>query len=127
MAPVTAILFAQFHDTPEVATGDPPYPIKAENPLLKSEHDRLEVEAATAMGIADHLRVDEHWRRRVKLCDVIEMWEFGLDEMMLGSHFAEPIVGRMWDLHAALMEQAHFSASERQRVARYLCTRRRTP
>lgn len=123
MAPASAILYAQFHDTPEVATGDPPYPVKAENPLLKSEHDRLEMEAAVPMGIWQHLRPDPYWRNRVKLCDTIEMWEFGLDEMALGSQFARPIVRRMWDLQCALMHQFKFQAEDRQAHARYVTAR----
>jgi hypothetical protein len=121
LAPTSAILYAQFHDVGEVATGDPPYPIKAENPLLKSEHDRLEGEAAVAMGIWQHLVPDPHWRDRVKLCDVIEMWEFGLDEIALGSRFAGPIVRRMRDLHAVLMRQ--FPPDDRRAIAHYLAAR----
>ncbi len=104
-APAPAIIYAVFHDVGEVATGDPPYPIKADNPVLKEEMDRLESEAVGRMGIPQPLMALEdafHWKVRIKICDVIEMWEFGLDEMALGSKFARPIVDRMMALREEL-------------------------
>ena len=95
-APREAILYAQFHDTPEVGTGDVPYPVKHDNPVLKLEMDRLEDETAADMGLLHHLGgVGDFWKRRIKICDCIEMWEFGMDEVHMGNRFAEPIVERM--------------------------------
>jgi hypothetical protein len=31
-------------------------------------------------------------RRRIKVCDLLEMWEFGLIEMSMGNSYARPIV-----------------------------------
>jgi hypothetical protein len=47
------------------------------------------------MGLIATSLLDDHWRQRVKLCDVLEMWEFGQDEVALGNRFAAPIV-REW-------------------------------
>lgn len=124
-APREAILYAEFHDTPEVATGDPPYPIKADNPDLKSGFDRLEHEAAEVMDIAQHLCPDAHWRNRVKLCDVLEMWEFGLDEQALGSRFAGPIVRRMAELRIRLTRDFGLSDEEIGRIRTYENSRTR--
>lgn len=123
-APAEAILYAEFHDTPEVACGDPPYPVKAENPDLKAGFDRVEEEAAVDMGIAQFLRPDEFWRRRVKLCDVIEMWEFGLDERAMGNGFAQPIVDGMGYLLDELIRQYRLSVGEEEMIMRYVAERR---
>lgn len=80
-----------WHDAGELVTGDPPFPIKANNPALKAEYDRLECTAVEGMdGPPNEAR--EVTRLRAKVCDLLEMWEFGNVELKMGNKFAEPIV-----------------------------------
>lgn len=87
----TAILW---HDCGELVSGDPPYPVKLLNPVLKHEMDRIEGDAVKNMGGPKvgfgELSVRE--RIRIKACDLVEMLEFGMEELRLGSQYASPIV-----------------------------------
>lgn len=85
------LVYTQFHDCGEHHTGDLPYPVKRNNPVLKSEVDRIGGE-----GLQD---MCEFWKLHipaltdsemllVKLCEMIEMWEFGLHEQRLGNSYA---------------------------------------
>lgn len=121
-APAPAIINAIFHDVGEVATGDPPYPIKADNPVLKEEMDRLEGEAVSRMGIPQAMMSPDdalHWRVRIKICDIIEMWEFGLDEMALGSRYARPIVDRMMSLRKELVAKFRLPDEDIAAIQKY--------
>lgn len=81
------------HDGGELVTGDPPYPVKRNNPKLKSEHDRIEDEALSCMlpvMVKQSLSDDE--LAKVKVCDVLQMWEHGVHEHRLGNQFMVPII-----------------------------------
>ena len=83
------------HDVGEITVGDPPYPIKANNPVLKSEMDRLEGEAQDELfrewllGDVPELTEDERWA--FKMAEFIEMWEWGWEEELLGNRFASRV------------------------------------
>lgn len=81
-----------WHDAGELRTGDPPFPVKAQNPDLKAVLDALEDEAVVAMGGPEHRSLPERERLRVKVCDLLEMTHFGLTEMQMGNTYARPIV-----------------------------------
>lgn len=83
--------YIMVHDMGEIAVGDVPFPVKSKNPKLKAEFDALEDKALEDMGIKIPLIYNaERWQ--IKICDLLEMMEFGLEEMQLGNRFAEPIV-----------------------------------
>jgi chloramphenicol 3-O-phosphotransferase len=126
-APKEAILNAQFHDSGEVGTGDAPYPVKANNPDIKRGMDRIEGEIRAEMGVGRHMNCDQFWRDRIKLCDCIEMWEFGLDEVHFGNRFAELVVSRMAEqidrCSSGILtseEHARLVQYREERVRRYL-------
>ncbi len=80
------------HDSAELAVGDPPFPLKSQNADLKKIYDRLEVGALMEMrgeALPD-LSSDE--RMKIKVCDLLEMWEFGQQELRMGNRYAQPIV-----------------------------------
>jgi hypothetical protein len=83
-----------WHDAGELVTGDPPFPLKAESPELKTIYDRLESQAVLAMGGPDEdsLRLGGLDRVRAKICDLIEMMEYGLHERAMGNCSAQPII-----------------------------------
>lgn len=96
--------FIRHHDTAELIVGDPPFPIKKDNPDLKEIYNRLEAEAVPVLGIQgfDNIPVTE--KEKVKICDLIEMMEFGMVEVEMGNRLAVRIVTRT--LTAAL-KMAH--------------------
>jgi hypothetical protein len=88
-----------YHDVGEVQVGDIPFPVKRNNPDLKREMDRLEDDALSKMGVEYFILSPlEAWR--VKVCDIMDMLEAGVQEMMMGNRYAQPIVD---DTYGALV------------------------
>lgn len=105
------------HDSPEVYTGDPPFPIKRDNPDVKAGYDRMEREFEERHGLSGgELSPDD--RIRVKVCDLIDMWEFGMVEMAMGNTLAENIVLRTSENVERLSQG--LSERERDKVRNYL-------
>lgn len=89
---VDVFLYILYHDVAEVGTGDIPFPIKSMHPGLKSTMDELESEVLEGLGVSLP-EITPRQRLLVKVCDLLEMWEFGLDEVRMGNTYAKPIVG----------------------------------
>lgn len=83
-----------WHDAGELATGDVPYPVKKDEPEVGAIFCRIEKEAVRKMGgpYDAALGLSERDRQRAKICDLLEMYEFGLQEARMGNSYAEPIV-----------------------------------
>lgn len=116
---VTARLL--FHDIGEIGAGDPPFPSKRDHPDLKTAHDRIEREAALRMGVKPEV-FDEDLgateRLRIKICDLFEMWEFGLTELRMGNLFAMPIAN---DTYLGAMElKNQLSNADRAKITSYV-------
>jgi 5'-deoxynucleotidase YfbR-like HD superfamily hydrolase len=93
--------YVLFHDSPEVKYGDPPLPAKRESLELKRVYAELEKDYYTRMFGFDHRgMVSDEDAIAVKVCDLLEMWEFGTVELQMGNQYARPIVERT--LEAAL-------------------------
>lgn len=104
-APQELLVFVTAHDMGETGAGDPPYPTKARDPVLKAAFDAMEHEACVVMStrflspVPDTIAELSLWPlqlRVYKLCHEIEMWEFALNEMNLGNRYAAPIAEAMW-------------------------------
>jgi 5'-deoxynucleotidase YfbR-like HD superfamily hydrolase len=104
---IDAIVHVMWHDCGEHHVGDPPFPVKRDNPGLKREYDALESAALT--------RMLEHWDmpegdpteyeyRLVKLCEMIEMWEWGLEEWSLGNRYAGLVAARCGDAFHTMVQ-----------------------
>lgn len=79
-----------YHDCGEMATGDLPFPIKRNNPDLKTVADRIESEALVNMGVRMRpMTATNKWK--LKVCDLLEMMEHAMHEMRMGNNFARPI------------------------------------
>lgn len=92
---LATLLYIQQHDLGEIAAGDPPYPVKAQNPGLKKEITEIEDLALKSMSVAWRMPLanpDGYQIALAKIADLIEMAEFGLDEVALGSLFGWPVV-----------------------------------
>jgi 5'-deoxynucleotidase YfbR-like HD superfamily hydrolase len=88
----------QFHDIGEHLTGDAPYPVKSENPQLKEQMDILEQQSLAKQ--CDYweafkpLPLTFEERKFCKQIELIEMAEFGLDQMCLGNKHGFIIANR---------------------------------
>lgn len=104
---------ALFHDVGEIRSGDAPFPVKAENPDLKATMDRIEDAARLDMlawGVPRRsrniLKPMEHVV--LKVADMLEMMEKGMQECLMGNQFAKLIVlrTREW-LEIKISEMEH--------------------
>jgi 5'-deoxynucleotidase YfbR-like HD superfamily hydrolase len=95
--------YIRLHDVAELVVGDPPFPIKAQNPDLKAVYDRIEPDALKRMGLTlPELDVCE--RNRVKIADLLEMFTYGLVEVEMGNRLAQAVVDRTSDAALRLAE-----------------------
>ena len=87
-----------FHDVGEHFTGDVPYPVKRDNPTLKIEMEFLELRSqAQQLQYWDSFKPiallpDE--QKLFKQIELIEMAEFGLDQVCLGNSHGMIIADR---------------------------------
>jgi 5'-deoxynucleotidase YfbR-like HD superfamily hydrolase len=87
--------YVLFHDSPEVKYGDPPFPAKRNNPELKRVYSELETDYYQDMFGFDHADIiSDDEKIKVKVCDLLEMWEFGTVELNMGNQYARLIVER---------------------------------
>jgi 5'-deoxynucleotidase YfbR-like HD superfamily hydrolase len=91
---VRVVRAIMYHDIGEIGPGDAPFPSKRNNPDLKAAHDRVEREKRVELLGEDTDDITETAARYIKICDLLEMWEFGTEEVLRGNSLAEPIVIR---------------------------------
>lgn len=91
----------QMHDMPEIGTGDVPFPLKARYPGLKANYDEIENDVSDNLGLVWPELTDRQ-RLLIKICDLLEMWEYGREELTMGNRYAEPIItdtaAAIWEL-----------------------------
>jgi hypothetical protein len=68
--------------------------VKAENPELKIEFEKVEHKALLHMGVGMLPDISDDERKRIKVCDLLEMMIFGLVEREMGNLLAIPIIQR---------------------------------
>jgi 5'-deoxynucleotidase YfbR-like HD superfamily hydrolase len=79
------------HDSGELTAGDTPFPAKQLSPGFKKEYEKVEALGYERLGVVLPDLADWEFRR-VKVADLMEMWETGWHEMRLGNGYARPIV-----------------------------------
>lgn len=95
LSSVDLVRAALYHDIGEVRTGDAPFPVKRDNPDLKAAYNRVEREHRVGLLTYDPEQlVSDDEIRKLKICDLVEMWEFGMEETLMGNNLAVPIVDR---------------------------------
>lgn len=93
----SALCYALEHDMDELHTGDLPFHVKNKHPKIKNAMEDAALEGKVALGVIPLVELDEWERDAVKICDLLEMFEFGLVERAMGSKFAEPVIqGARW-------------------------------
>lgn len=88
---VEVLTYILWHDTPEIGTGDLPFPVKATHPALRAEITELEQEVSDNLGIV-WPELTTRQRLLVKVCDLLEMTEFGCEEYTMGNKYAVIII-----------------------------------
>ncbi len=83
-----------WHDITEMYTGDIPSFVKRDNPKLAGLLHELENKARINMQVPTVFGLPAAEFTQIKIADLLEMWEFGREEMMLGNKYAEPVVTR---------------------------------
>lgn len=108
-----------FHDSPEVKYGDPPFPSKKDHPELKQVYSKLEKNYYLDMlGFDPESLISDEEKRFVKVCDLLEMWEFGVVERNMGNSYAGAIVVRT--LEAAKSIAASFDEKTQWRINNFI-------
>lgn len=105
--PRRILVHALFHDIDEM-NGDLPWPMKANDPVLKARMDLAGVRTRAAMnkwGVPTHTILNEFEHNFFKTCEYIEMWEYGLSEQNLGNKYAAVVAQRMILCASASMEK----------------------
>lgn len=97
-APKHLLCHAVTHDVGEMI-GDLPYPAKKNDPLLKDRITLGELRYHRAMsvrwGLPAPTKLTDGEREFFKLCEYIEMWEYGLQEQNMGNLYGKIISVRM--------------------------------
>lgn len=115
----SVLTYALFHDTGELGNGDLPFPVKRDNPDLKRIMDSLEYETHAKIGIA--LPELSAWEiKALKVCDLMEMYEFGKEELARGCTFGEPVCDVTKTAILEMIQDGTFSIAEKQRILNYL-------
>jgi 5'-deoxynucleotidase YfbR-like HD superfamily hydrolase len=83
------------HDLAELWTGDAPFPAKARYPMMKAAHAHVETDANAALGVDTWGEFHPDTLARIKVCDLLQMYLFGLHELRMGNTYALPIVRDM--------------------------------
>lgn len=103
------LYYVLHHDSGELHAGDPPFPVKKLIAGYKDACDVAEARGLASLGVELPDLAD--WElRRVKVADLMEMWETGWHEMRLGNSYARPIVDDT--IEAATRVLSEVSASD---------------
>src|SRR5580765_447113 len=85
------LYYSLHHDSGELWGGDIPFTVKDRIPGLREASNSAELEGLRRLGI-EMPRLTDLEFQRVKLADVMEMWEYGRHELRLGNQYAMPII-----------------------------------
>lgn len=84
------LVYALYHDCGEMFSGDLPYTVKTVVPGLADAMKTAEAYGLKHLGIKlPELSLLE--KAQVKICDLLEMYEFGKMEVLLGNQFGEAV------------------------------------
>lgn len=126
------VVAALLHDVGEWGgPGDVPFLAKRASPTLAREAGRMEVDAHLSMCLPWSLPgpaiLSVLEQRVLKVADLLEMWEKGQEEVLLGNRFAELVVERTRDAALKLLswpgntdEEAPVMANVAHRTRTYM-------
>lgn len=107
--PRRLLVYAVTHDMGEMC-GDIPYPFKKMFPELKSgmlkAESELRMRQRETVGIPPSVSLSAQEQKFFKICEYIEMMEYGISEINMGNRYGDLIVQRMRDeLSRAKMDE----------------------
>lgn len=109
------------HDHGELFAGDTPYGAKRASLALAQAVNEVEQKGRDILDLYT-IKLEKEEYRRFKVCDLLEMWEFGRHEANLGNKYAQPIttstleeVWRMLQGHNEDLERVDLWVSWRSR------------
>jgi hypothetical protein len=110
-APRRVMIHTVVHDMGEMA-GDPPYPFKQMFKELKqgtlAAENYVVTEMRRGLGVPQHGALSLYERAVFKLCEYVEMWEYGLHEVNMGNSYGARIAERMMrEIGSALHNLEH--------------------
>lgn len=108
------------HDSAELVVGDPPFPLKSRNPDLKAIYDRLEDEVMQEMRGEGLPVLSTSEKVRIKICDLLEMWEFGMQERLMGNRYGEPIMQDTRQVVTNMIHAHGFPESDWKKVTTFM-------
>lgn len=114
---VSVVKYIMDHDLPEIVTGDAPYPVKRDNPDLSAALEPIELKARVDLGLPTDYSVTPQEKTRIKICDLLQMWQFGRAESRLGNLYAMPIV---MDTARVALEMAELRSDDGQLVRKWM-------
>lgn len=92
------VMHIAFHDIGETYSGDPPYPLKSQNPELKTRLDYIEKSSMLLQlqywGAFRQVMLSEEDLKFFKQIELVEMAELGMDQLCLGNSHGFPIANR---------------------------------
>lgn len=96
--------YIHYHDVGELDTGDISFVVKRNHPGIKKITKPIEAAAMKRLsrGYATEDMISNQEKIKVKICDLLEMLEFSLDEIFLGNHYYGWLVFE--NIFEALME-----------------------
>jgi hypothetical protein len=101
------LVHAVTHDVGEMG-GDIPYPGKKNDQVLKDRMEILESQIHAKMteqwGVPRRITLDYADHRFFKMCEYIEMWEWGLHELALGNKYGQLVALRMIQAAGAICD-----------------------
>lgn len=120
--PRELLVHAIIHDIGEMV-GDLPWPVKRNDPVIKEQMDLAEDNTRFEMsrwGQPHDVKLTAHDRSFFKMCESIEMWEFGLQEENLGNKYATVVATRMLIAACELVSlmPPHIKASAKRYIER---------
>jgi hypothetical protein len=116
-------LYIMFHDGAEIVTGDPPYPVKRNNPDLRRQFKDVEDRAKTSQGAfwGFDIPLECKMAKHAKVAELIEMAEEGMVETTLGSRFGWTVAVRTLDAAHAML--GAFIPEDRRAITTYVLRR----
>jgi 5'-deoxynucleotidase YfbR-like HD superfamily hydrolase len=91
------VLHCIYHDCAEIVTGDLPYPVKSTNRELKRTIEMLEDQTLSKQANywkSLPYRITPEQYALFKMVEMVEMFEWGLDEMNRGCRYGEIVADR---------------------------------
>jgi hypothetical protein len=111
------------HDSPEIGTGDIPFHVKLRFPAIKTAVDDAEKEVVDGLGISemtDTFGLKPAERTKIKICDLVEMFEYGWEEYHMGNKYSWPVIVGVDKEVQRILRTPEISAAERTIVLTYM-------